>query len=258
MRILVISDVHANLAALEEVLADASAFDWGGQRGFDAIWSLGDIVGYGPYPNECIRRLEAAAPDHVRVAGNHDWAAQGKLDIDDFNPEARQMVLWTQENLDSHSFEYLHSLPSIPLDREKFTVTHASPRHPIWEYITSTRIARENFDFFDTPYCLVGHTHVPLLFRLAFDAKTRRLSCTGHLPVADLDISLVGEHRLILNPGSVGQPRDNDARASYLLIDSEQEVMRFRRVRYDVEMTQAAMRAAELPERLIARIAYGW
>ena len=93
------------------------------------------------------------------------------------------MVLWTQENLDSHSFEYLRSLPSIPQEHAKFTVTHASPRHPIWEYITSTRLARENFDFFDTPYCLVGHTHVPLLFRLALDARTRRMSCTGHLPV---------------------------------------------------------------------------
>lgn len=258
MRVLVISDVHANLAALEEVLADASAFVWGGQRGFDVIWSLGDIVGYGPYPNECIQRLEAAGAKHLRVAGNHDWAALGKLEIDDFNPEARQMVLWTQQNLAAHSLEYLQNLPSISLARDKFSITHASPRHPIWEYITSIRIARENFDFFDTPYCLVGHTHVPLLFRLAFDAKTRRMGCTGHLPSPDIDISLVGEHRLILNPGSVGQPRDNDPRASYVLLDTEQEIVRYRRIRYDVEMTQAAMRAANLPERLIARIAYGW
>ena len=258
MRILVLSDIHANLAALEEVLADASSFDWGGRRGFDAIWSLGDIVGYGPYPNECIQRLEAESADHLRVAGNHDWAALGKLDIDDFNPEARQMVLWTQQNLDQHSLDYLQNAPSIPKERDKFTITHASPRHPVWEYITNTRIARENFDFFDTPYCFVGHTHVPLLFRLAFDPKTRRMGCTGHLPNPDLDISLVGEHRLILNPGSVGQPRDNDARASYVLLDTEQETMRYRRVRYDIEMTQAAMRAADLPERLIARIAYGW
>ena len=174
MRILVLSDIHANLAALEEVLADASSFDWGGRRGFDAIWSLGDIVGYGPYPNECIQRLEAESADHLRVAGNHDWAALGKLDIDDFNPEARKMVLWTQDKLDAHSLQYLQSLPSTPQERQKFTVTHASPRHPIGEYITNTRIARENFDFFDTPYCLVGHTHVPLLFRLALDTNGHR------------------------------------------------------------------------------------
>lgn len=258
MRVLILSDIHANLAALEEVLADAEAFDWAGRRGYDAVWSLGDVVGYGPHPNECIRRLEAAMPGHLRVAGNHDWAALGNLDIDDFNPEARKMVLWTQSNLDAHGLAYLQALPSVPQALDKFTITHASPRHPIWEYITSTRTARDNFDYFDTPYCLVGHTHVPLLFRLAFDPDTRRLACTAHRPVLDRDISLAGEHRLILNPGSVGQPRDNDARAAYALLDAEQEVIRFRRVRYDVEMTQAAMRAADLPERLIARIAYGW
>lgn len=258
MRVLILSDIHANLAALDEVLADAETFQWGGRRGFDAVWSLGDIVGYGPHPNECIQRLEALRPDHTRVAGNHDWAALGNLDIDDFNPEARQMVLWTRAALDAHSLDYLQALPAQPLKIDKFSITHASPRHPIWEYITSTRIARENFDFFETPYCLVGHTHVPLLFRLAFDARTRRLGCTAHMPVLDRDVSLVGEHRLILNPGSVGQPRDNDARAAYALLDTDEEVMRFRRVRYDVEMTQAAMRAADLPERLIARIAYGW
>jgi diadenosine tetraphosphatase ApaH/serine/threonine PP2A family protein phosphatase len=258
MRVLVLSDVHANLIALDEVLADAAAFYWLDRRGYDTIWSLGDIVGYGPCPNECVQRLLSLAPDHVRVAGNHDWAALDRLDIDDFNPEARSMVRWTRAVLEEASLAYLRELASTPLVDGKFTITHASPRHPIWEYISSTHIARENFDFFDTPFCFVGHTHVPVVFRLAFDAQKRRMGCTGHRAIFDRDISLAGEHRLIVNPGSVGQPRDNDPRAAYAQLDTGEELIRFRRVRYDVEMTQAAMRAANLPDRLIARLAYGW
>ncbi len=244
MRVLLISDVHANLAALEEVLADAETFLWNGSSGYDAVWSLGDIVGYGPHPNECIERLKLVDPEHVRVAGNHDWAALDFLDINDFNPEARKMVEWTQENLDEVSLDYLKNLHDFPLTQDKFTVTHASPRHPIWEYITSISVARENFDHFNTPYCLVGHTHVPLIFRLALDPEKQRLRCSAHSPYIDRDINLAGEHRLILNPGSVGQPRDNDPRAAYALLDTESDLIHFRRVRYDIEVTQAAMRAA--------------
>ncbi|HNS02393.1 MAG TPA: metallophosphoesterase family protein [Anaerolineae bacterium] len=251
MRILVISDVHANLTALDEVLADAATVEWLGQTGFDAIWSLGDIVGYGPWPNECIQRLQQF-PDHLRVAGNHDWAALGRLDLEEFNREARKMAVWTQQHLDSASLSYLRSLPDQPLHQDAFTVTHASPREPIWEYINSGSIARENFAHLATPYCLVGHTHVPRLYRMAGGA------CTVHGPIYDRDISLAGPHSLIINPGSVGQPRDNDPRAAYALLDVEQALWRFRRVRYDVEITQAAMRKAGLPERLIARLAYGW
>ena len=146
---------------------------------------------------------------HLRVAGNHDWAALDRLDIDDFNPEARKMVVWTRNQLNSFSLAYLQRVPDYPIEPipgGSFTVTHASPRHPVWEYVYNTTIARENFDYFDTPYCLVGHTHVPRVYRLVLDAETGREHCTAHAPVLDLDIGLRGDQRLILNPGSVGQP----------------------------------------------------
>jgi predicted phosphodiesterase len=257
MRVLVISDVHANLTALDEVLADAANVQWLGQTGFDAIWSLGDIVGYGPWPNECIQRLQQFG-GHVRVAGNHDWAALGHLDLEEFNREARKMVMWTQRQLNAASLAYLRGLPDQPLQQGVFTITHASPREPIWEYISSGSIARENFPYVATPYCLVGHTHVPRIYRLVNSAGADAGACAVHGPVYDQDISLAGPHSLIINPGSVGQPRDNDPRASYALLDVEQALWRYRRVRYDVEITQAAMRKAGLPERLIARLAYGW
>lgn len=255
MRVLVISDIHANLTALDEVLADASSVQWLGRSGFDQIWSLGDVVGYGPWPNECIQRLQQY-DGHLRVAGNHDWAALGHLDMEDFNREARSMVQWTRDHLNPASMAYLRQLPDHPLLHGQYTITHASPRHPVWEYINNSGIARENFDHLTTPYCLVGHTHVPRIYRLLLEAG--HLACTVHGPVYDRDIILDGQHHLILNPGSVGQPRDNDARASYALLDVERALWRYRRVRYDVEITQAAMRKAGLPERLIARIAYGW
>ena len=257
MRVLVISDIHANLTALDEVLADAGKVQWLGRSGFDAIWSLGDIVGYGPWPNECIQRLQAYN-GHLRVAGNHDWAALGRLDVEEFNREARKMVLWTQRQLDPASLAYLRSLPDQPLQQADFTITHASPREPVWEYIHTGSIARDNIDHFATPYCLVGHTHVPRIYRLADDAAAERAGCTVYGPVYDRDIVLAGPHRLIINPGSVGQPRDRDPRSSYALLDTESARWRYRRVRYDVETTQAAMRKAGLPDRLIARLAYGW
>lgn len=257
MRVLVISDVHANLTALEEVVADAQSLKWRGQIGFDALWFLGDVVGYGPHPNQCIERLKEF-DGHVRVAGNHDWAVLGRIDIDDFNPEARQMVMWTSGELNSLSEAYLRQLPDAPQVQHDFTITHGSPSNPIWEYIYNLEIARENFEHFDTDFCLVGHTHVPRIYRLAKDPLTGRRTVTAHAPVYDQDISLQDSHRLIINPGSVGQPRDNDPRAAYALLDTEQQIWRFRRIPYAYEITQSDMRTAGLPERLIARLAYGW
>jgi len=257
MRVLIISDIHANLTALDEVLIDAANLEWMGQTGFDTVWSIGDVVGYGPHPNECIERL-SQFDGHLRVAGNHDWAALARLDIKDFNPEARRMVLWTRKALNSASLAYLKDLSDRPLQHDVFTITHGSPRRPIWEYIHTVGIARENFEHFDTPFCIVGHTHVPRIYRLAEDPENGRPVCKAHAPVYDQEIALGGEHRLIINPGSVGQPRDSDPRASYALLDTEALVWRFRRLEYPYEITQAKMRAAGLPNRLIARLAYGW
>ncbi len=251
MRYLIISDIHANLVALEAVLGVAEV------QGFDEVWCLGDIVGYGPDPNECVAAVREVAS--IVLAGNHDWAALGKLDVSDFNPEARQAVEWTQEQLSDESRAYLEELPPR-LDQvaELFTLAHGSPRHPIWEYIVYPSTAAENFDHFETPFCLVGHTHQPVLFRRdPEDGAVQALMPALEYP---LPLRRAAEQgvRLIINPGSVGQPRDGDPRASFAIYDAEAGTLSYYRVAYDVAETQARMRAAGLPERLVARLEYGW
>ncbi len=156
MQVLVISDVHANLAALEAVLEDAAQFE------YQAVWCLGDTVGYGPEPDGCVARIRELGA--VTVVGNHDWAALGRMDVDDFNPEARQAVLWTRGHLSAESLAWLSLLTSEPLVQGEFTLTHGSPRDPVWEYILHPATARANLEYFSTPFCLVGHTHVPALY----------------------------------------------------------------------------------------------
>ena len=241
MRYLVLSDIHANLAALEAVLEDAPDFD--------EVWCLGDLVGYGPKPNECIERVRGLP--HTSLAGNHDWAALGKLDLSSFNTIARTANEWTQRQLTSSSRGYLNGL-SPSLQQGDFAMAHASPREPIWEYIMDTHTARENFEHFQTPYCLVGHTHVPVLFELDED----RGRCEALLPPLPEPVNL-GSRRAIINPGSVGQPRDGDPRASYALLDTDEMTWSFHRVAYPIEVTQERMEAAGLPRRLIDRLEMG-
>ena len=241
MRYLIISDIHSNLAAFEAVLADAGAFD--------RVWCLGDVVGYGPDPNECIEQLRDLP--HICVAGNHDWATLGKLDIEDFNADAKKACLWTREQLSPSNLEYLESLPKS-LVEEDFTLVHGSPRHPIWEYILNPSIAEANFEYFDTRFCFVGHTHVPVIYR-----DNPNQACDTLIPSPDAQLVL-GEERLIINPGSVGQPRDGDPRASYAVLDSDELALEYRRIPYPIEITQARMVEKGLPVRLIMRLAYGW
>jgi predicted phosphodiesterase len=260
MRVLIVSDIHANLSALETVLADAEQLEFLEQRGFEQVWCLGDIVGYGPDPNECVDRLRDFGSDHFAVAGNHDWAALGNLAVDDFNPEARRAVLWTREQLAHKTRTYLEGLPAEPQVQGEFTITHASPRHPVWEYVASPFVARDNFDYFDTQFCLVGHTHEPRIYQWVQEeqGRGRPARCSARAPIFDRPVDLASDERLIINPGSVGQPRDNDPRAAYALLDTEAKRIRFRRVAYPYELTQARMRSANLPGRLIARLSYGW
>jgi predicted phosphodiesterase len=259
MRILILSDIHANLAALETVLADAEQFEFLGETGFEQVWCLGDVVGYGPDPNECVERLRGFGAETVCVAGNHDWAVLGKLPVDDFNPEARQAVLWTRQQLSPENWGYLEALSGEPLVRGEFTITHASPRHPVWEYLVSPYAARENFGHFDTTYCLIGHTHVPMVFQhRAAQVGYRTGVCRALNPTYQQPVRLSDTHRLMINPGSVGQPRDSDPRAAYVLLDTRLQIIRYRRVAYPYEWTQARMRVAKLPDRLIARLSYGW
>ncbi len=241
MHYLIISDIHANLVALESVLADASDFD--------KIWCLGDLVGYGPNPNECVERIQEFS--HVCLAGNHDWAALGKLDLRSFNTDARNANLWTQSELAPAAREYLDACPTCT-EQDNFYMAHASPKEPVWEYVLDTNVAYANFAHFPTLVCLVGHTHVPVIFEL--DEERQR--CKTIIPPQPAPVPL-GQKRMIINPGSVGQPRDGDPRASYAMLDTENMTWEFRRVAYPVEITQERMRARGLPRRLVERLEMG-
>lgn len=241
MQVLVISDIHANLAAFEAVLADARG-QW------EQIWCLGDLVGYGPKPDECVALLRQH--DHISLSGNHDWAVLGRIDISTFNPEAKMAIEWTRHTINQETYAYLEALPSIMV-KPPFTLAHASPRQPVWEYILDAYTAAINFDHFDTPYCLVGHTHVPVLFE-----ETNASEIAIRPPLPD-PIQLNG-NRCIINPGSVGQPRDTDPRAAYALLDTDQLVWSYHRVDYPIGRTQESMRSLGMPTRLIRRLQYGW
>jgi len=244
MRCLLISDVHANLAAFDAVLSDAD-----GQ--FDMIWCLGDMVGYGPEPNECVARLREHS--HLCLAGNHDWAVLGKLDIQGFNADARRANEWTQSVLSQSARTYLQSLMPQRIE-QGYTLAHGSPRQPIWEYVLDPLTAELNFPAFNTQVCLVGHTHIPICFYMP-QASDNHL-CEPRPPEYDEPISL-SEGRWMINPGSVGQPRDGIPWAAYAILDLEQVTLEHRRVEYPIQVTQAKMRAARLPDRLIERLALG-
>lgn len=244
MRYAIVSDIHGNLEAFQAVLRDIEA-----RGGVDRIWCLGDIVGYGPDPNECIELLRQH--DHVSVAGNHDLCAVNKVDAMDFHSDAAVACRWTERQLRTEEMDYLAGLPTIVCEND-FTLAHGSPREPIWEYLISTYSARISFEYFDTPYCLVGHSHVPLVY--AF--KPTSGECTCHELPPDTPVSLTGD-RLIINPGSVGQPRDSDPRASYAMYDRESGVIRLHRVPYEIAVTQQRMTDHGLPSRLVSRLSHG-
>lgn len=246
MRYLVISDIHANLTAFEAVLEDA------GKLGddYEFVWCLGDVVGYGPDPNECVERLRELP--HLCLAGNHDWAALGRLDVRTFNMDARKAVTWTRETLTDQNLAWLESLPTTFVLGE-FTLAHGSPREPVWEYILDPLIAALNFQHFETQFCLVGHTHTPVIFK-----QTGAQNDIQPVPPDyQMEIKLNGM-RQIINPGSVGQPRDSDPRAAYAILDAERMTWEFRRIPYDIEAVQERMRKVEMPDRLVTRLEHGW
>ncbi len=244
MKVLVISDVHANLTALEAVLSEAQA------EAFEAVWCLGDLVGYGPDPNECIERVRAL-PELICLIGNHDEAALGKIPLERFNVDARLAAEWTRGALNNSSTEYLLSLPSH-VTTGAFTLAHGSPRQPVWEYILDPQVADSNFAEFKTDFCLVGHSHLPLIFQKTAPEE-RTLPQAVHW-----DEAMLMEPRLILNPGSVGQPHDLDPRAAYALLDTEERTWRAQRAGYQIAEVQARMMKAGLPERQALRLAAGW
>ena len=243
MHYAIIADIHANLAAFTAVLEDIEH-----RGGVEEVWCLGDIVGYGPDPHQCIELLRQY--NHVCVAGNHDWGAIGKIELSDFNSDAAAACRWTAQQLSPEDIRYLEGLPPA-IEKDDFTLVHGSPRDPIWEYVLSTSIALENFTFFQSKYCLVSHSHVPLVFK--YDE-------TGSCSLSQLSTNIglaLGKSRLIINPGGIGQPRDGDPRASYAIYDSETSLIRLYRIPYDIDATQDKMMQNGLPVRLVVRLSHG-
>jgi diadenosine tetraphosphatase ApaH/serine/threonine PP2A family protein phosphatase len=242
MRYLVISDIHSNLAALNAVIADAGSFD--------RIWCLGDITGYGPDPNECLDRLREFPL--ITLAGNHDWAVLGRLDLDEFNRDARAACLWTRQRLTAANRDFLESLP-VATEEEGYTLVHASPSEPVGEYVLDSLTAEYNFSRFDTPICLVGHSHWPM----AFMQPEGSAGLCVQIRVPCFQPFKFNGGKWIINPGSVGQPRDGNPGASYAILNVSEGQWEYRRVAYPVEETQRKMKQSRLPARLIERLTYG-
>ena len=241
MRIAILSDVHGNLEALSAVLADADA------RGAGRAWCIGDNVGYGADPSAVLALLRER--EAVLIAGNHDLAACGKMGVEEFNPVAAEAALWTQDVLSEEERAFLASLPLIET-RGGFTLVHGTLRQPEWEYLLTPEQAAAHFALQETRYSIVGHTHVPMLARESGGAPAMRRV----LPDATIKL---GDERLILNPGGLGQPRDGDPRAPYMLYDEEAATISFHRVPYDIAETQRKIRAAGLPDFLAIRLERG-
>jgi len=242
-KILVISDVHGNLTALDTVLSAAG--------NVNETWCLGDVVGYGPQPNECIERIQSLT-NLTCMMGNHDIAIVGDVALETFNSDAKKALLWQRTILTDSSKAFLGSLSRVVVVHGDVTLAHGSPRDPIWEYVMNTLVARINLAYFTTPWCFVGHSHFQAVFQ--FHADNNDLSI--EVPRPDECYEL--KERAILNPGSVGQPRDRDSRAAYAIFDPEMHTWVPHRVEYDIKSVQKMILSAGLPSRHAERLAGGW
>jgi len=244
MRVAVLSDIHANLRALDAILGRVGEVD--------GIWQLGDVVGYGPEPDEVVDRLRERGA--LGVCGNHDLAAIGGDLIRDFNVDARAAMEWTRRTISPATRDWLAALPAR-LTVDGSSLVHGSPRDPTWEYILTEAAARTNLALLSTPLGLFGHTHLPMAYASAPDS-----TAAGELetltPQPGSILALAGR-RAMVNPGSVGQPRDGDPRASALVLDLAAGSITWIRAEYDIEATQRAMRRAKLPARGISRLSVG-
>jgi predicted phosphodiesterase len=243
VRVCVISDIHGNADALAAVL---EAVD---REAPGAVWCLGDLVGYGPRPNECCARIAGRAD--ISLCGNHDLGVLGAIDLTVFSDDAAEAALWTRTVLAADSRDFLAGLaPKREVPDAGAELFHGSPRDPVWEYVLTEEAAQAALERTSAPIVLVGHSHVPLAVTFS-DGGLEGGLAPGGTRVH------VGSDRWLLNPGSVGQPRDGDPRAAYLSLDLEARYADFRRVAYAVEETQAEIRRAGLPESLAVRLAYG-
>jgi predicted phosphodiesterase len=244
MRIAVISDVHSNIEALDAVLKHA-----GSERAIDAIWCAGDIVGYGPDPSAVLDAFRER--DVQTVAGNHDLAACGLMEIDEFNPVAAEAVIWTQRRLRSDDVAYLRALPLVLDPSPQAVVVHGSLRQPQWEYLLSAEQAAAQFELQKPLRSVVGHSHLQFWMEER-DGASPAIRVAGDGTQLDL-----AHGRFVLNPGSVGQPRDGDPRAGYMLYDESAATVTWHRVEYDAATTHRKIVEAGLPAYLGSRLLIG-
>jgi predicted phosphodiesterase len=240
MRYAVMSDVHANNEALLSVLKDIKTL------GINNTVFLGDAVGYGPDPNECVRILSNECCS--LIAGNHDWAVLGLTDITYFNPHAKAAIEWTQQTIDDDCTLLLKRLPlSQTIENKEILLVHATPYEPAqWHYLYSLEDAKRGFESFHCRFCLIGHSHEPVIIEQR---------SAGQISVYEKEAKANSSSRYIINVGSVGQPRDGDPKAAYVIIDDD--AMMIRRVPYDIKKTQKKMKRFRLPSRLIERLSMG-
>jgi diadenosine tetraphosphatase ApaH/serine/threonine PP2A family protein phosphatase len=240
MKLAILTDIHANLPALEAVLAEIEASE------AEQVWCLGDVVGYGAQPDQCARLVSDRCA--LSLVGNHDLAVTGEIDTDVFSASAAAAVEWTQANSTDETLEFLRGLKPQETGRE-VGLYHASPRDPVWEYVLSLEQARECMEQQTGRVSLIGHSHVALFFLDGSESSGGQAE-SGR----ELDLS---EGRWLLNPGSVGQPRDGDPRAAWLELDTDGWRARYRRVEYDIDGAAAAIREAGLPSLLAERLYVG-
>lgn len=241
MRYAIFSDIHSNIEAFQAVVEAVE------QKNADKRIFLGDVVGYGASPNECVNLVREWS-DYV-LGGNHDYAAVGKTDTSYFNQYAKAAIIWTTQNLSEENKLYLSSLPAIGNDNF-ITFAHSSPFEPeSWHYIGNINDARKNFYHFEGQLCFIGHSHQPVIVEKKEDGTVRGIK--------ERTILLNEGSRYIVNDGSVGQPRDGNPNASFCIYDTDKKEVEIHRVSYDIESQQAKMRIANLPDYLINRIAIG-
>ena len=246
MRLLVFSDVHANATALEAAL-EACAGRW------KRALCLGDIVGYGPDPNEVVERVRSLVGAIVR--GNHDKAVSGVSDLEDFNPVARAAVEWTRSQMRPENLAYLRTLPQGPVESDGVVLVHGALEDED-EYVFAAEQAVPGLVTSPRPLTFFGHTHIQGGFSYA-GASIERIEGSRAPGANVLTVKLESQTRYLLNPGSVGQPRDGDPRAAFIIADLEQRIVEFWRVPYDIPAVQDRMERAGAPEPLVLRLAFG-
>jgi predicted phosphodiesterase len=246
VRLAILSDIHSNLPAFEAVLGAVSEAD------VDEVWCLGDVVGYGGQPNECTQIAQERCD--LCLVGNHDLAVLGELEVSAFSPAAAAAVQWTRTSSTPDTLEYLRELSPSDETRE-VGLYHASPRDPVWEYVLWMDQARECIEVQPARICLIGHSHIALFFE-ARDGGGPDQSIRGSHAQAGTRLDL-SEGRWLVNPGSVGQPRDGDPRAAWLELDTEAQKATYHRVEYEIDRAAEAITAAELPPQLAHRLYSG-